>query len=95
MWDRINKCIDSFHLRNHKDRSCQEKYNQQRILEVNPDLETVNTEAVEKAFALKRPQYNTYSMCKLHQMLIIHRLVKTRNPHLEEKFLQSVSKLAF
>ena len=86
MWEPVNKCIDGFHLRNHVDPTCRLLYSPSRITEVNPELKSANTEEAEEAFAwLKKLQYNTYSMPKLHHLFFIHRLLKTRNLHLEEE----------
>ena len=43
-----NKVIDDFHLSNHRDQSCKQKYSTETLRQTKPDL---NTSACEQTFA--------------------------------------------
>jgi len=48
IWLDVNKVIDEFHMKNHRDVSCKQKYNTEDLRKANPDLNTV---ACEQTFA--------------------------------------------
>ena len=81
MWHVINKCIDGLHIRNHKDKNCQEQYNPSQIGEMHPDLaDTRNTMAAEQTFVwLGRYKKIMLNMGKDHHLFFLHRMISRRN----------------
>ena len=82
-WDRawlsITKIIDSLHIRNHKDKSCQEKYSPATLKEELPEG---NTMAAEQTFVwLSRFKKILCAMPKVHHLFYLHRLMKRRNKY--------------
>ena len=77
MWFRIKKVIDRLHLMNHKDKTCQEKYNPDNVLP-----EGCNTMASEQLHAwLSRYKKVVNSMTQTHHLFYIHRMCRRRNAY--------------
>lgn len=80
LWLDVMKIIDSLHLRNHKDPSCHELYNPQKIKEINPSY---NTMTCEQTFAwLGRFKKILASMGKCHHHFFMHRVIKRCNKYI-------------
>ena len=82
-WDKagmsINKIINSLHIRNHKDKSCKEKYDPALLKQELPDG---NTMATEQTFVwLSRYKKNLCAMPKVHHLFYLHRMAKRRNSY--------------
>lgn len=78
-WMSIKKIIDSLHIRNHKDKSCQEKYNPVTLKEELPEG---NTMAAEQTFVwLSRFKKILCAMPKVHHLFYLHQLVEWRNKY--------------
>ena len=78
-WLSIRKVIDSLHIRNHKDKLCQEKYNPATLKEELPEGNTV---AAEQTFVwLSRFKKILCAMPKVHHLFYLHHLVKRRNQY--------------
>lgn len=78
-WLSIRKVIDSLHIRNHKDKLCQQKYNPATLKEELPEG---NTMAAEQTFVwLFRFKKILCAMPKVHHPFYLHRLVKRRNQY--------------
>ena len=76
-WMSIRKIIDSLHIRNHKDKTCQEKYDPHILKEEIPNG---NTMAAEQTFVwLSRFKKILCAMRKAHHLFYLHRIVKHRN----------------
>jgi len=81
MWIKIQKIIDSLHIRNHIDKRCQELYSPQSIKRDHPDY---NTMAAEQTFVwLSRFKRILAAMTKTHHLFYLHRMVKIRNRYTE------------
>ena len=83
MWLRINKTIDSLHIRNHVDPRCQTDYHPKNIEEMYPELKsTKNTQAAEQTFVwLGRYKKILSSMHKTHHLFFLHRIITHRNKY--------------
>ena len=81
MWLKLNKCIDSLHLRNHTEKFCQTDLNPALIGQMHPDIkESKNTQAAEQVFIwLGRFKKIVCSMTKTHHLFFLHRMVRRRN----------------
>lgn len=78
-WISIRKIIDSLHIRNHKDKTCQEKYDPRPLKEEIPNG---NTMAAEQTFVwLSRYKKILCAMPKVHHLFYLHRIVKHRNKY--------------
>ena len=76
-WMSIRKIIDSLHIRNHKDKTCQKKYDPRILKEEIPNG---NTMAAEQTFVwLSRFKKILCAMPKAHHLFYLHRIVKHRN----------------
>ena len=76
-WMSVRKIIDSLHIRNHKDKSCKEKYDPAILKEELPDG---NTMAAEQTFVwLSRYKKILCAMPKVHHLFYLHCMVKRRN----------------
>ena len=81
MWKKVDKIIDSLHIRNHIDPKCQEIYHPKRVKEKNPHF---NLMCAEQTFAwLSRYKRICSAMNKTHQCFFLHRMVKRRNAYTE------------
>lgn len=79
-WMSIKRIIDSLHIRNYKDMSCQEKYN---LATLKKELPEGNTMAAEQTFVwLSRFKKILCAMPKVHHLFYLHRLVKRHNKYL-------------
>lgn len=80
IWQDVNKVIDDFHLKNHRDQSCKQKYTTETLRQTQPD---VNTSACEQTFAwLSRHKKILCAMPKIHFHFYLHRMVKRRNRYI-------------
>ena len=81
MWTSITKVIDTLHIRNHVNPTCQRELHPDKIGLVHPDLkDTKNTQAAEQTFIwLGRFKKIVCSMSRTHHLFYIHRMVKHRN----------------
>ncbi|XP_053403140.1 uncharacterized protein LOC128558266 [Mercenaria mercenaria] len=78
MWSLIRKIIDILHLRNHKNATCQEKYNPDKVLK--EEEKAVNTMAAEQLFAwMSRFKKIVNSMSQTHHLFYLHRMCQRRN----------------
>ena len=78
-WMTIKKIIDRLHIRNHKDASCQDKYNPSSLKEEIPEG---NTMAAEQTFVwLSRFKKILCAMPKVHHLFYLHHMVKRRNKY--------------
>ena len=76
IWKKINKCIDQLHLKNHKNKLCQVKYNPSKVKE---DFPEANLMVCEQTFAwLGRFKKILNSTPKTHSHFLLHRLVLAR-----------------
>ena len=81
VWQKINKCIDPLHLKNHKNKVCQTKYNPSKVKEEYPEA---NLMVCEQTFAwLGRFKKILNSTPKTHSHFLLHRLVLARNKYTE------------
>ena len=79
LWMTINKIIDSFHLPNHNDPQCREKYNPDSIKAENPAF---NTQAGEQTFVWAgRFRHILCAMNKTHHLFYLHRMIRRRNAY--------------
>ena len=86
IWQDVNKIIDSLHIKNHKDRSCREKYDPQVL---KKKCSTYNTMCCEQTFAwLSRFKKILCAMPKEHFHFYMHRMVKRRNKYIEYCYAQ-------
>ncbi|XP_060583999.1 uncharacterized protein LOC132740163 [Ruditapes philippinarum] len=80
MWTHIRKIIDRLHIKNHKDRRCQNVYNPEKVLEENE--KNVNTMAAEQLFAwMSRFKKIVNSMTQTHHLFYLHRMCIRRNKY--------------
>ena len=79
IWLDVNKVIDDFHMKNHCDASCQQKYSTETLRKTNPD---VNTMAAEQTFAWLSCHKILCAMPKVHFHFYLHRMVKRRNRYI-------------
>ena len=80
LWLDVNKIIDSLHIKNHKDKTCQKKYNPSNLKDVNPDF---NTMSCEQTFAwISRYKKIVISVGKRHHHFYLHKMVKRRNKYI-------------
>ena len=87
LWADVTKVIDELHLKNHKDRTCHEKYSFTTIKKDNPHF---NTMACEQTFAwLSRFKKILCAMHKAHFHFFLHRIVKRRNSYIEYCYLNN------
>lgn len=78
-WTSISKIIDSLHISNHKDASCKEKYNPEKLKQ---EIPRGNTMAAEQTFVwLSRFKKILCAMPKVHHLFYLHRMVKHRNAY--------------
>ena len=52
IWVDVNKVMDDFHMKNHCDESCQQKYSTETLCKTKPDI---NTMGCEQAFGYSVP----------------------------------------
>ena len=80
IWLDVNKVVDDFHMKNHRDVSCQQKYSTEILRKTKPDA---NTMACEQTFAwLSRHKKILCAMPKIHFHFYLHRMVKRRNKYI-------------
>ena len=80
IWLDVNKVIDDFHMKNHRDASCRQKYSTEILRKTKPDL---NSMACEQTFAwLSRHKKILSAMPKIHFHFYLHRMVKRRNKYI-------------
>ena len=78
-WLRINKIIDSFHLRNHINPECHTSFSPQKLKEIQPDA---NTQAGEQTFVwMARFKNIVCAMNKIHHLFYLHCMVRRRNSY--------------
>ena len=81
VWNKINKCIDSLHISNHKREECKTKYAPEKVKSVIPDA---NLMSCEQTFAWAgRYKKILNSTNKNHFHFLLHRLFKRRNEYTE------------
>lgn len=88
MFININKLIDDFHLRNHKNPSCRQNYSSEKFKKMHPDkAKTKNSSVCEQLFVwLGRFHKNLNSMTKRHFLFYLHRMVVRRNKYTERQY---------
>ena len=78
MWQRIRKIVDRLHMKNHKSKCCQQKYNPDNVLKAEED--NLNTMAAEQLFAwMSRFKKIVNSMTQTHHLFYLHRMCQRRN----------------
>ena len=81
LWSKIQKVIDPLHIKNHKRKSCHERYNPEKVKESFPEA---NMMVCEQTFAwLGRFKKVLNSTPKVAAHFLIHRLVLARNRYTE------------
>ena len=76
-WLRMNKIIDSFHLRNHVNPECHTTFSPQALKEIHPNA---NTQAGEQTFVwMARYKNIVCAMNKTHHLFYLHRMIRRRN----------------
>ena len=59
VWKKINKCIDSLHINNHKRPECRELYNPEKVRETYPEANLMTCEQVFCWMGIGEIQENT------------------------------------
>lgn len=77
IWKLVTKIIDRLHIRNHKDKQCQQKYNPENVL-----TKKHNTMAAEQLFSwASRFKKIVNMMTQSHHMFYLHRMFQRRNKY--------------
>ena len=80
LWLDVNKIIDSLHIKNHRDRTCHERFDPAKVKEKHSSY---NTMSCEQTFAwISRYKKIVCSMGKQHHHFFLHRMVKRRNKYI-------------
>ena len=78
MWQRIRKIIDRLHIKNHRNKCCQLKYNPENVLKA--EEKGMNTMAAEQLFSwMSRFKKIVNSMTQTHHLFYLHRMCQRRN----------------
>ena len=81
VWKKINKCIDSLHINNHKWPECRELYDPEKVREAYPEANLMTCEQVFCWMGRYKKILN--STPKTHFHFLLHRLVIGRNRYTE------------
>ena len=81
VWKKINKTIDSLHIKNHKRSECHVKYNPEDVKNMYPDANLMTCEQVFCWIGRYKKILN--STPKTHFHFLLHRLIIGRNRYTE------------
>ena len=91
-WTSISKIIDSLHISNHKDASCKEKYNPEKLKQ---EIPRGNTMAAEQTFVWEeiRWQPNRRLFGSVQEMMRCFRVCTEPKPRIDRLFTGFLSRI--